>query len=82
MAKELMKVYTLEELVEVLQVTRRTLYNYIKEGKLKAVKVGKYWRVREDQLRDFLSTGEEPGRMCLFYQRGARGPHKVAGSDI
>ena len=54
-----MKVYTLEELVEILHVTRRTLYTYIKEGNLKAVKMGKYWRVREDQLRDFLSTGEE-----------------------
>ena len=57
---ETMKVYTLEELVDLLHVTRRTIYTYIKEGKLKAVKMGKYWRVREDQLRDFLSTGGEP----------------------
>lgn len=57
--EEIRKVYTLEELVDLLHVTRRTLYTYIKEGKLKAVKIGKYWRVREDQLRDFLSTGEE-----------------------
>ena len=56
---EIRKVYTLEELVDLLHITRRTLYTYIKEGKLKAVKVGKYWRVREDQLRDFLSTGED-----------------------
>ena len=56
---EIRKVYTLEEIVDLLHVTRRTLYTYIKEGKLKAVKVGKYWRVREDQLRDFLSTGED-----------------------
>lgn len=56
---EIMKVYTIEELVDILHVTRRTLYTYIKEGKLKAVKMGKYWRVREDQLRDFLSTGGE-----------------------
>lgn len=55
---EIRKVYTLEELVDLLHVTRRTLYTYIKEGKLKAVKIGKYWRVREDQLRDFLSGGE------------------------
>lgn len=57
--EEIRKVYTLEEIVDLLHVTRRTLYTYIKEGKLKAVKVGKYWRVREDQLRDFLSTGED-----------------------
>lgn len=54
-----MRVYTIEELVILLHVTRRTIYNYIKEGKLKAVKMGKYWRVTQKQLDDFLSTGTE-----------------------
>lgn len=55
---ETMKVYTLEELVDLLKVTKRTLYNYIKEGKLKAVKMGKYWRVTQKQLDAFLNDGE------------------------
>jgi excisionase family DNA binding protein len=54
-----MKIYTIEELVILLHVTRRTIYTYIKEGKLKAVKMGKYWRVTQKQLDDFLSTGTE-----------------------
>ena len=41
---ETMKVYTLEELVDLLKVTKRTLYNYIRTGRLKAVKMGKYWQ--------------------------------------
>jgi len=53
---ETMKVYTIEELETLLNVTRRTLYTYIKEGKLQAIKMGKYWRVREDQLDAFLSS--------------------------
>lgn len=53
---ETMRVYTIEELETLLNVTRRTLYTYIKEGKLKAVKMGKYWRVRGDQLDAFLSS--------------------------
>lgn len=53
------KVYTLEEIAELLHITRRTLYSYVKEGKLKAVKVGKYWRVTEKNLEEFLSTGTE-----------------------
>lgn len=56
---ETMKVYTLEELVDLLKVTKRTLYNYIKSGRLKAVKMGKYWRVTQKQLDAFLSEGEE-----------------------
>jgi excisionase family DNA binding protein len=58
MANEL-KVYTLEEIAELLHITRRTLYTYVKEGKLKAVKVGKYWRVTEKNLEEFLNKGTE-----------------------
>lgn len=55
-----MKVYTIEELETLLHVTRRTLYSYIKDGKLSAVKMGKYWRVTQKQLDDFLTTGTKP----------------------
>ena len=58
MANEL-KVYTLEEIAELLHITRRTLYTYVKEGKLKAVKVGKYWRVTEKNLQEFLERGTD-----------------------
>lgn len=49
-----MKVYTIEELVDLLKVTKRTIYHYIKSGKLKAVKMGKYWRVTQKALDAFL----------------------------
>jgi len=49
--------YTLEEIKEILKVTRRTLYNYIKSGNLKAVKIGKYWRIKQSDLEEFLENG-------------------------
>lgn len=49
--------YTLEEVANILKVTRRTIYNYIKNGDLKAVKMGKYWRVSEANLQDFIEHG-------------------------
>lgn len=51
------KVYTLAEVAEILKVSRRTLYTYVQEGKLPAVKMGKYWRVSQDSLQSFISTG-------------------------
>ena len=51
------KLYTLDEVADILQVTRRTLYTCIKAGQLKAVKMGKYWRVSEESLQAFISTG-------------------------
>ena len=51
------KVFTLDEVADILKVTKRTLYNYVKAGKLPAVKLGKYWRVSEESLQAFISTG-------------------------
>lgn len=51
------KVYTLGEVVDILKVTRRTVYNYISSGNLKAAKIGKYWRVREEDLKEFTERG-------------------------
>ena len=53
-------VYSIDEVVKILQVTNRSVYSYIKDGKLKAVKVGKYWRVTRENLEAFLSTGTKP----------------------
>jgi excisionase family DNA binding protein len=50
------RVYTLSELLDILQVTRRTLLNYIRRGKLKAFKVGNTWRVTQKQLDDFIES--------------------------
>ena len=53
------KLYTLEEVSKIVMVTRRTLYKYINDGKLDAVKIGREWRVSEDSLNDFLRAGTE-----------------------
>lgn len=53
------KVYTTEEAIKVLKVTKRTLYNYIKAGQIKAIKVGRDWRITEDALKNFLEVGTE-----------------------
>ena len=54
------KVYTLKEVEDILKVTQRTLYNYIKSGQLKAVKLGREWRVTDEELKNFLKTGTDP----------------------
>jgi len=56
MAKDI-EVYTLEEIVQLLQVTRRTIYNWIKDGKLKAFKAGRKWLVTREALNEFTQNG-------------------------
>ncbi len=48
------KLYSLTECESILSVSHRTLLRWIKEGKLKAIKVGSYWKVKEETLRDIL----------------------------
>jgi excisionase family DNA binding protein len=53
------KIYTIDEIVELLKVTRRTVYSYVKNKGLKTMKVGKYLRVHERDLKDFLKNFEK-----------------------
>ncbi|MGH7801008.1 MAG: helix-turn-helix domain-containing protein [Thermodesulfobacteriota bacterium] len=49
-----LKLYNLDELSKVLKVNKVTLRNYIEQGRLKAVKIGRSYRVTEEDLRGFL----------------------------
>lgn len=49
------KLYTLEECEPILGVKKRTLLEYARSGKLKAVKAGGKWKVSEDALKEFTS---------------------------
>ncbi len=57
------KTYTTEEVQDILKVTRRTLYRYIKAGQIKTVKLGREYRITEDALKDFLEHGTEDNYM-------------------
>jgi excisionase family DNA binding protein len=54
------KFYTPEEIAANLKVTRKTVYNWIQEGRLKAVKIGHFWRVSESELNRLLKPESEP----------------------
>ena len=48
------KYYTPEEIAANLKVSRKTIYNWIQKGHLKAVKIGHFWRVSESELNRLL----------------------------
>ena len=51
------KVYSVEEVANILKLTTRTVYSYIKSGQLKASKIGKYWRITPASLQAFIERG-------------------------
>ncbi|MBB6480926.1 excisionase family DNA-binding protein [Spirochaeta isovalerica] len=48
--------YSVESAAEKLDVHSRTVLRFIRDGKLKAVKVGRQWRIRREDLQAL--TGE------------------------
>lgn len=49
------KTYTVEEVATQLDISPRTVREYIRKGKLKAVKIGNKYIISEDNYRDFVN---------------------------
>ncbi len=49
---------TLDDVAETLRVHRSYVARLIKEKKIKAIRIGKFYRVREDDFEDFLRKSE------------------------
>lgn len=47
------KLLTLQEVAEILNVSEKSVYRYIKADKLKAKKIGQ-WRIRPEDLKKFI----------------------------
>ena len=48
--------FTVNEVADLLRVSRMTVYRLIKEGQLKALRVGRSYRLREDDVDEYLSA--------------------------
>lgn len=48
------KLYTLEEIAELLSVRTATISKYIQQGKIKSVKIGQRKYINEQALKDFI----------------------------
>jgi excisionase family DNA binding protein len=51
--------YTVDEVMDILRLTRRTIHKYIRKGLLRGCKVGNAWRITNNQLQDFLEKTEK-----------------------
>lgn len=49
------KLYNIRETAEILGVTTRTLQTYIKNGRIKARKIGRGWKFTEQNINEFIN---------------------------
>lgn len=67
--------YTVEQISEMLDIHPKTIQRYIREGKLRAVKIGKGWRVTGHDLSAFTeqaASGGTPKRAAQETDSGGR----------
>jgi excisionase family DNA binding protein len=57
------RLLTLEEVAERLAVSRKMVYDWIRDGRMPGVKMGRLWRVKESSLDAFIDALEpvKPG---------------------
>lgn len=58
------RMLTLEEVQDIIQVGRTTLYRLVKAKELPARKVGRQWRISESCLREWMREREDRGIPC------------------
>ena len=56
------RLLTLTEAADILQISTRTLQRMIRSGKIPALKVGGQWRVRGELLRQWVENHESSAR--------------------
>lgn len=61
---------TPEEAAARLKISRVTVGDWLRSGKLKGVKVGRLWRIRESDLETFLKEGEKKKVAGPWSRRG------------
>ncbi|SEO43177.1 DNA binding domain-containing protein, excisionase family [Amphibacillus marinus] len=54
----MVELYSVEELANELNVTSRTIRNYLRDGKLKGSKIGGQWRFTKENLHEFVGRDQ------------------------
>ena len=53
------------DVADLLSVSNQTVYNMLKDGRLKATKIGREWRFSRQQIEEMLGTREETAPFSL-----------------
>ncbi|MBI2939338.1 MAG: helix-turn-helix domain-containing protein [Chloroflexi bacterium] len=73
---------SVEEVARRLRVNIRTIYRAINRGELRAVRVGRLWRVCQDDLDAFLAGGSGRGRKSARGFEGFADAEPLSAEDL
>lgn len=70
---------TVKDIAELLKVGEVTVRHWIRDGDLRAIDVGREWRIAPVDLEDFLERHETVGRQSRGDRRSGRGSETSTG---
>lgn len=51
------ELYTVEDVAEILKLSKQTVYSYVWQGRLKSRHIGRRAYISEQELKEFVSKG-------------------------
>ena len=51
-----MQAYTVEQVAKMLHISRDKVYYLLRTGQLRSIKIGKFRRITDQQLADFIAS--------------------------
>jgi len=57
------QVLTTNQAIEYLKISKPTFLKYVRDGKIRAVKAGKGWRILQSELHRFLTGKTDSGNV-------------------
>jgi excisionase family DNA binding protein len=82
---------TVSEVADYLRTTTTTIYRWLKDGKLRGVKIGKEWRFDRELLNSFVNKQSNVSGSSTFWERLSQNEHlmvitekysEVAGFEV
>lgn len=67
-SEEEKRVYTVEEIIDILGVSKTTAYNLVNSGAFRCVKVGGHYRISKKSFDKWLDDIDENAADCQVYE--------------
>jgi len=57
------EIMTISEVAKYLKISDVTTYKFVQEGKIPAFKIGRHWRVKKEDLKEFIEKQKRGERL-------------------
>jgi len=76
------RLLSVDELVDKLNISKSTILNWVREGKIPSIKLGRQWRFRSNDVENWLKSMERQNKSRFSIQGMAKGGEPIPKEAI